>query len=101
MTPTSSGKRVHHGTNGIRNTGWRDYCHIEHIADLAGGSLDNIAIGTDMDGGFGAEVTPTDVDTIADLQGFADVLRGAGISESDIAGILHGNALRMFRRAWS
>ena len=75
--------------------------HIEHIADLAGGSLDNIAIGTDMDGGFGAEVTPTDVDTIADLQGFANVLRGAGISESDIAGILHGNALRMFRRAWS
>ena len=75
--------------------------HIEHIADLAGGSLDNIAIGTDMDGGLGAEVTPTDVDTIADLQGFADVLRGAGISDSDIAGILHGNALRMFRRAWS
>ena len=75
--------------------------HIEHIADLAGGSLDNIAIGTDMDGGFGAEVTPTDVNTIADLQGFADVLRGAGISDSDITGILHGNALRMFRRAWS
>ena len=75
--------------------------HVEHIANLAGGSLDNIAIGTDMDGGFGAEVTPTDVDTIADLQGFPAVLRSAGISEQDIDGIIHENALRLFRRAWS
>ena len=42
--------------------------HIENIANLAGGSLNNIAIATDMDGGFGAELTPTGVDTIADLQ---------------------------------
>ena len=75
--------------------------HIENIANLAGGSLNNIAIGTDMDGGFGAEVTPTDVDTIADLQGFPAVLRNAGISEQDIHGILHRNALDFFRRAWS
>lgn len=75
--------------------------HIENIANLAGGSLNNIAIGTDMDGGFGAELTPTDVDTIADLQSFSAVLRKAGIHEEDINGILHGNALRFFRRAWS
>ncbi len=75
--------------------------HIENIANLAGGSLANIAIGTDMDGGFGAEVTPTDVDTIADLQKFPAVLREAGISDEDINGILHGNALRLFRQAWS
>lgn len=74
--------------------------HIEHIADLAGGSTANLAIGTDMDGGFGAEVTPTDVDTIADLQGFAPVLRKAGYSESDVVGILHGNALSLFTKAW-
>ena len=72
--------------------------HIENIANLAGGSLNNIAIGTDMDGGFGAELTPTDVDTIADLQGFSAVLRKAGIPEEDINGILHGNALRFFIR---
>ena len=74
--------------------------HVEHIADLAGGTTANVAIGTDMDGGFGAELTPTDVDTIADLQGFAPVLRTAGYSEQDVAGILHGNALRLFRTAW-
>ena len=75
--------------------------HIENIANLAGGSLRNIAIGTDMDGGFGAELTPTDVDTIADLQKFAPVLKKAGYSDSDVTGVLHGNALRMLKKAWS
>ena len=75
--------------------------HIERIAELAGGSMDNVAIGTDMDGGFGAELTPTDVDTIADLQGFLAVLEKAGISAADIDGILHGNALRFLREAWA
>lgn len=74
--------------------------HIEHIGDLAGGTLENIAIGTDMDGGFGAEVTPTDVDTIADLQGFPAVLEKAGYGKEVVEGILSGNALRLFREAW-
>ena len=74
--------------------------HIEHIGELAGGSLENISIGTDMDGGFGAEVTPTDVDTIADLQGFPAVLGKAGYGEEVVEGILSGNALRFFREAW-
>ena len=74
--------------------------HIERIGDLAGGSLKNIAIGTDMDGGFGAEITPTDVDTIADLQGFPAVLGRAGYGEEVAEGILSGNALRFFREAW-
>ena len=40
-------------------------------------------------------------DIIADLQGLPTVLRGAGTAEQGINGILHGNALRLFRRAWS
>jgi len=75
--------------------------HIENMANLAGGSLNNIAIGTDMDGGFGAELTPTDVDTIADLQKFAPVLQKAGYSDTDVKGVLHGNALRFLNKAWS
>ena len=75
--------------------------HLENIANLAGGSTANVAIGTDMDGGFGAELTPTDVDTIADLQGFGPMLAKAGYSANDIDGILHRNALDLFRRAWS
>ena len=75
--------------------------HIERLAELAGGALANVAIGTDMDGGLGAELTPTGVDTIADLQGFPAVLAEAGVASADIEGILHGNALRFFRTAWS
>ena len=74
--------------------------HVEHIANLAGGSTANIAIGTDMDGGFGAEVTPTDVDTIADVPGFSDVLTSAGYSREDAEGVLSRNALRFFHKAW-
>ena len=75
--------------------------HIEHIKNLAGGSLENIAIGTDLDGGFGAEIAPTDIDTISDLQDFSPVLNKAGYSESEVLGILNGNALRFFRDAWA
>ena len=63
--------------------------------------MDHLAIGTDMDGGFGAEATPTDVDTIADLQGFGPLLKNAGYSDDDTNNILHGNALRFFRGVWS
>ena len=73
--------------------------HIEHIADLAGGSFDNIAIGTDMDGGFGAELTPIDVDTIADLQLLPGVLTEHGYDDEVITGIMHANALKFFKNA--
>ena len=73
----------------------------ETLFSSRGGSTANIAIGTDMDGGFGAEATPTDVDTVADLQGFGPVLKEAGFSSDDITGILYGNALRLFRKTWS
>lgn len=75
--------------------------HVERIGDLAGGSIANIAIGTDMDGGFGAELTPTDVDTIADVGRFGGVLRAAGYRQEDADAILHGNALRFFRESWA
>ncbi len=74
--------------------------HVEHIGSLAGGSLENIAIGTDMDGGFGAELTPVDVDTIADVVEFGSVLRKAGYQKMETEGILSGNSLRFLRNAW-
>ena len=74
--------------------------HVEHIGNLAGGSIANISIGTDMDGGFGAELTPADVSTIADVGSFASVLCSAGYTEEDAKAILHGNAIRFFRESW-
>ena len=65
------------------------------------GNARHAALGTDLDGGFGKEQTPNDLDTIADLQGFGPLLKNAGYSDNDTNNILHGNALRFFRRVWN
>ena len=74
--------------------------HIDHICQLAG-NCDHVAIGSDLDGGFGREMAPIDYDTIADLQRFLDILERRGYSTNDIAAIAHGNLSRFFRQAWS
>jgi len=73
--------------------------HIDRVCQLAGDSR-HAAIGTDLDGGFGREQTPCDLDTIADLQRLPDLLRGRGYDEEAVEGILFGNWLRFFREAW-
>jgi membrane dipeptidase len=73
--------------------------HIDHICQIAGNSR-HAAIGTDLDGGFGLEQSPCDLDTIADLQRLPDLLRGRGYNTDAIAGIMHGNWVRFFREAW-
>jgi membrane dipeptidase len=73
--------------------------HIDRVCQLAG-SARHAAVGTDLDGGFGREQSPCDLDTIADLQRLPDLLRRRGYSEADVIGILHGNWLRFFLDAW-
>src|SRR5918993_3819100 len=73
--------------------------HIDHICQLAGNSH-HAAIGSDLDGGFGREQSPSDLDTIADLQHLTEVLSKRGYRDEDIAGILHRNWLRLLREAW-
>ncbi len=58
-------------------------------------------VGTDLDGGFGRDQSPRDLDTIADLQQFRSRLADRGYGEDDIAPILHGNWLQLLRRVWS
>jgi membrane dipeptidase len=74
--------------------------HIEHVCQLAGNSA-HAAIGSDLDGGYGREQSPHDLDTIADMQQIAVILAQRGYQETDIAAIMHGNWLRLLRRAWS
>ena len=74
--------------------------HMDHICQLTG-SCDHIMIGTDLDGGFGTEQCPKDLDTIADLQKLPALLINRGYSSNDIKGILSGNFLRFIRRAWA
>ena len=72
--------------------------HIDHICGLAGNAR-HVAIGSDLDGEFGTEQTPHDVNTIADLQKLPGILRKRGYSEGDVEGIMHGNWLRFFKKA--
>jgi membrane dipeptidase len=70
--------------------------HIDHICQLAG-NANHVGIGSDLDGGFGTEQSPLEIDSIADLQKLAPILQQRGYSESDVAAIFHGNWLRFFR----
>src|SRR5258708_25701275 len=73
--------------------------HIDRVCQLAGNAR-HAAIGTDLDGGFGREQTPCDLDTIADLQRVPDLLRQRGYSDDDITGIMHGNWVRFLEDGW-
>jgi membrane dipeptidase len=73
--------------------------HIDHVCQLAG-NAHHVAIGTDLDGGFGTEQTPHDLDTIADLQKVPAILRKRGYSDADLKAIMHGNWVRFFQLAW-
>ena len=72
--------------------------HMDHVCQLAGNAR-HCAIGSDLDGGFGIEQTPNDLDTITDLQKLAGILAKRGYSDADIDGIFFGNWLRFFRAA--
>ncbi len=74
--------------------------HMDHICQLAGNSQ-HAAIGSDLDGGFGREQSPADLDTIADLQHIPEILTKRGYKDADIASIMYGNWLRFLREAWN
>ncbi len=74
--------------------------HIDKVCELAGNAR-HVAIGTDLDGGFGREQSPCDLDTIADLQKVPELLRNRGYSEPDIEGIMHGNWVGFFTSNWA
>lgn len=73
--------------------------HLDHICQLAGNAR-HVGMGSDLDGAFGKEQSPYDLDTIADLQKIPDLLRQRGYTEEDVINIMHGNWLRFLRDAW-
>jgi len=87
-TPETSGVKLEHLLD-----------HWDHICQLAG-NAEHIAIGTDLDGGYGLEQSPGDIDTIADLSRLPELLNKRGYSQADIEGVMHGNWLRFLHEAW-
>ncbi len=73
--------------------------HIDHVCQLAGNAR-HAGIGTDLDGGFGTEQSPMDLDTIADVATVADKLRARGYADEDVTAIMSGNYLRFLEEAW-
>jgi membrane dipeptidase len=73
--------------------------HWDHICQIAGNSH-HVAIGSDLDGIFGTEQSPWDMNSIADLRKYEDILARRGYKPADIDNIFHGNWLRFLRKAW-
>ncbi|MFN8341285.1 MAG: membrane dipeptidase [Cyclobacteriaceae bacterium] len=73
--------------------------HMDHICQLAG-NANHIGIGSDLDGAFGKEQSPADIETIADLQTIPSLLARRGYTTADIENVMHGNWLRFLRKNW-
>jgi membrane dipeptidase len=74
--------------------------HMDHICQIAG-NANHIGIGSDLDGAFGREQCPYDLESIADLQKIPNLLKKRGYSDQDVEKVMHKNWLRFLRNAWS
>jgi membrane dipeptidase len=74
--------------------------HWDKICQIAG-NTEHIAIGSDLDGIFGTEQSPWDMNSIADLQKYQDILVRRGYTSADVENIFYKNWLRFIRKAWS
>lgn len=73
--------------------------NIDYICQLSGDSQ-HVGIGTDLDGGFGKEQSPSDLETIADLQKVPQMLADKGFNQDDINNIMHQNFISFLQRVW-
>ena len=73
--------------------------NIDHICQLSGNSF-HVGIGTDLDGAFGKEQSPVDLDTIADLQKIPLMLSNKGYTKIDIENIMSQNFIKFLKRVW-
>jgi membrane dipeptidase len=72
--------------------------HMDHICQLAGNTL-HVGIGTDLDGAYGKEQCPYDIQTIADMQTIPTLLTKRGYQKTDIENVMHGNWLRLLKKS--
>ena len=71
---------------------------IDHICQLAG-DAQHVGLGSDFDGGLGMQSTPSEIDTIADLQKLAPLLELKGFTNRDVENIMGGNWLHQLEQS--
>ncbi|MEQ1824642.1 MAG: membrane dipeptidase [Pirellula sp.] len=68
---------------------------IDHVCQLSG-SIRHVGIGSDLDGGYGNEQTPADLNRYRDMQTLSAIMQRRGFSRTDIESFFHGNWMRFF-----
>jgi len=71
---------------------------VDHVCQVVGDAA-HVGLGSDFDGGFGAESAPAEIDTVADLARIGPALAEMGYGEENIAAVLGGNWLHLLRAA--
>lgn len=71
---------------------------VDHVCQVVGDAA-RVGLGSDFDGGFGAESAPAEIDTVADLARIGPALGELGYGDEEIAAVLGGNWLRVLRAA--
>lgn len=71
---------------------------IDHVCQVVGDAA-HVGLGSDFDGGFGAEATPAGMETVADLIKIAHVLAERGWAQDDVSAVMGGNWLRVLQAA--
>jgi membrane dipeptidase len=69
---------------------------IDYVAQLTGSS-GTVGLGSDFDGGLGADSIPAGMDTVADLILIGEALGSRGYPQPDIERIMYGNWLRILQ----
>ncbi len=87
-TPQSTGLIVEHIV-----------AHIDHICQLTGNTK-HVGIGSDLDGAYGKEQAPGDIDSIGDLQKLTTILSNKGYAQSDIENIMSKNWIDFINKNW-
>jgi len=70
--------------------------NIDHICQLAG-NVNHVGVGSDLDGAFGQEQCPYDLETIADIQKVFSILGKRGYRKTDLEKIASKNWLNFMR----
>lgn len=71
---------------------------VDHVCQVVGDAA-HVGLGSDFDGGFGAESTPAEIETVADLRKIGTALLEMGFREEDVAAVMGENWLRVLREA--